>query len=142
MALQSACDMVLPLEVFLDEALDVSLRPPSAPQPASAPQKAAAGPEADSPSPRAPEPPSEILSVRNEKDMERLRQLMQEQLLSIVAAAQAPSRWPQQPSESGSGSATWSLSRAGVATVGSEIRRHCNQRHAAGNPGPIRLGTS
>ena len=59
MALQSACDMVLPLEVFLDEALDVSLRPSTPPQPVSALQKAATGPEADGPSRQAQQQPSE-----------------------------------------------------------------------------------
>jgi NYN domain len=90
MALQSACDMVLPLEVFLEEALDVSLRPPGAPQPVIAPQKAATGSAANGLSQPAPQPPGEMLSVRDDKDMEQLRQLMHEQLLSIVAAAQAP----------------------------------------------------
>jgi NYN domain len=99
-ALQSACDMVLPLEVFLNEALGVNLNEASSPgpartsRPASAPARdrpavaAASLPQAVA-APRAqagtaPPPPHEAAGT------ERVRQLMRAELVGLVASAQAP----------------------------------------------------
>jgi hypothetical protein len=72
-ALQSACDMVLPLDVFLNEALGISLHVASAQDRPAAPVPAAAGPAPPDGAERA-----------------RLQQAMRDELLSVVAAADAP----------------------------------------------------
>jgi len=92
-ALQSACDMVLPLEVFLNEALGVNLDRVSPvwpagtfPQLGQAGQAGHAGGPASLPSAATPAFP---LSG-NEADTERVRALMRAELVAVVAAAQAP----------------------------------------------------
>ena len=72
-ALQSACDMVLPLDVFLNEALGISLHQASPPTRPVAPV------------PGAPRPP-----LPGHAGRERLQQAMRDELLSVVTAAEAP----------------------------------------------------
>lgn len=83
-ALRSACDMVLPIEVFLGEALDINLEQSGGAQPA------VALPHIDT----ARKPRATVASDRippdNGGDAERLRERMRQELVSVVAAAQAP----------------------------------------------------
>jgi len=72
-ALQSACDMVLPSEVFLNEALGISLN------------RASARDRPVVPVPGAPGPPLDGHAGR-----EQLQQAMRAELLSVVTAAEAP----------------------------------------------------
>jgi NYN domain len=72
-ALQSACDMVLPLDVFLNEALGISLHQAS-------PQARPVARVPGAPGPSLPEPVAR----------ERLQQAMRDELLSVVTAAEAP----------------------------------------------------
>jgi hypothetical protein len=90
MALQSACDMVLPLEVFLDEALQISLRQTTTAVTTKDLQRAAQSDEAAAISQPLQQTPAGILSVSSDEDVRGLRQLMSDQLGDIVAAAQAP----------------------------------------------------
>lgn len=88
-ALQSACDMVLPLEVFLSEALGVSLNQAGAAGPGGA--HAEAGPARDRALPAAAslhagEPAPRPVGKENE----HLRRQMREELVTVVAAAHAP----------------------------------------------------
>jgi NYN domain len=88
-ALQSACDMVIPLEVFLNEALGVSLNQAAQPgstrasSQASATVKGRAVSMAASPAGAAP-------PADGQGDMQRLRQSMRDELMSVIAAAEAP----------------------------------------------------
>jgi hypothetical protein len=78
-ALRSACDMVLPLEVFLSEALEINLEL----------NNVAAHPRADG----TRKPPPAVAAVRShsgDHDVEYLRQRMREELTIVVAAAAAP----------------------------------------------------
>jgi hypothetical protein len=72
-ALQSACDMVVPLDVFLNEALGISLHQAS-------PQ---ARPVSSLPGAPAPQLPGQVGS-------NRLQQAMRDELQSVMAAAEAP----------------------------------------------------
>jgi hypothetical protein len=72
-ALQSACDMVLPVDVFLNEALGISLHQ--------------ASPQAR---PVAPVPDDSRSPLPDHAGRERLQQAMRDELLSVVAAAEAP----------------------------------------------------
>jgi NYN domain len=91
MALRSACDMVLPLEVFLEEALEISLEQDGDAQPPPA------GPVApiEAPRPRivtavAPGRAGAVGLAVSDGDVARLREQMREELVSIMAVAQAP----------------------------------------------------
>ena len=78
-ALRSACDMVLPLEVFLNEALEIDLEH----------NDAAAHPRADG----TRKPLAAVTAVRShpdDHDVDYLRQRMREELTVLVAAAAAP----------------------------------------------------
>ena len=87
-ALRSACDMVLPLEIFLNEALAIDLEHGGAAQSAEPVRRARA----------APEPIAIVASHRSgegslaaaDHDVERLRQRMREELTGVVTAALAP----------------------------------------------------
>jgi NYN domain len=87
-ALRSACDMVLPLEIFLNEALSIDLEHGGAAQLAEPLRRAQA----------APEPIAIVASHRSgegglaaaDHDVERLRQRMREELTGVVTAALAP----------------------------------------------------
>ncbi len=72
-ALQSACDMVLPLEVFLNEALGISLHQASPP----------AGPV-------VPPPGAAVHQLPGQAGHERLQQEMRDELLAVVGASEAP----------------------------------------------------
>jgi len=85
-SLRSACDMVLPLEVFLNEALEVNLEkggarttPPLSRAEAARPVTATAA------SYRAGDS-----AGSDDHDAERLRGQMREELIAVMAAAQAP----------------------------------------------------
>jgi NYN domain len=87
-ALRSACDMVLPLEVFLDEALDINLERGGEAQPAAslshihAVRKPSAAAASGSLGERVP--------AAGGEDVERLQEQMRQELINVVAAAQAP----------------------------------------------------
>lgn len=86
-ALRSACDMVLPLEVFLSEALAIDLEPhglPSPGAPITHARLSTLGAAVASSNPGHPVP------VLDDESTERLRQKMREQLVRVVADAQAP----------------------------------------------------
>jgi NYN domain-containing protein len=75
MALRSACDMVLPLEVFLSEALEIDLEQGGEAQPVT-------------PGPVALRPVAPVLAV--EGTQTRLRERMQAVLAGVMNSAQAP----------------------------------------------------
>lgn len=87
-ALQSACDMVLPLEVFLNEALGVSLNQMRQPAPASIPL--AASPRRRAFVAASPPPERAPSALPDSQDMERLKQAMRDELMSVMATAEAP----------------------------------------------------
>jgi hypothetical protein len=73
-ALQSACDMVLPLDVFLNEALGISLRQHASPPPR----------------PVAPWPVVPASQLPGQAGPSQLQRAMRDELESIMAAAGAP----------------------------------------------------
>jgi len=87
-ALRSACDMVLPLEIFLNEALEIDLEQGGAAQPAESVSRVdtTRKPVATVASHRS----GESIPAADSKDVERLLQRMRQELTSVVAAAQAP----------------------------------------------------
>jgi len=88
MALRSACDMVLPLEVFLNEALEINLEQSGEAQPVAALSRidAARPPVAAATQDRL----NEDIPATGDGDVEGLRQRMRQELINVVAAAQAP----------------------------------------------------
>ena len=87
-ALRSACDMVLPLEIFLNEALEIDLERGSTAR--SAEPAARAGAAGGPAVPVAPDRSGELFAAADDHDVERLRQQMRQELTSVMAAAQAP----------------------------------------------------
>jgi hypothetical protein len=87
-ALQSACDMVLPLDVFLNEALGISLHQATLPGRVSpgSPPRATRGRSV----PLQPVPAGPVSQLPDRKELERLQQAMRDELASVVAAAEAP----------------------------------------------------
>jgi len=87
-ALRSACDMVLPLEVFLNEALEIDLEQSGVARPLEPLSRidAVRRPMAAV----APDRSSGGISPTGDGDVERLRQRMRQELVNVVAAAQAP----------------------------------------------------
>src|SRR5579872_791425 len=87
-SLRSASDMVLPLEVFLNEALDIDLEQGGAVRPVGPdPQSEVIGRPA---AVAVPGRFSDGISPPDERSSARLRQLMREEVVRVVAAAQAP----------------------------------------------------
>jgi hypothetical protein len=89
-ALQSACDMVIPLDVFLNEALGVSLNQTSQPGSAGAMPHAAPSAKARAVPVVAAPPPAGTAPATGQEDLDRLQQSMRDELMSVLAAAQAP----------------------------------------------------
>lgn len=88
-ALQSACDMVIPLEVFFDEALGVSLN--QAAHPGSAHTSSPApGTVRGRSIPVAASPARETPLANGQADIQRLQQSMRDELMTVIAAAEAP----------------------------------------------------
>lgn len=87
-ALRSACDMVLPLEVFLNEALEINLDPGGeAPPAASVSHIDAVRPPVAA---VVPGHSGQDSPAAGDGDVEPLRQHMRQELINMVAAAQAP----------------------------------------------------
>ncbi|MGO8978541.1 MAG: NYN domain-containing protein [Streptosporangiaceae bacterium] len=89
-ALQSACDMVIPLEVFLNEALGVSLNQAGQPGSADAMPRAAALARGQAAPIIASSPAAGISTLASGAETDQLQQSMRAELMSVIAAAQAP----------------------------------------------------
>jgi hypothetical protein len=86
-ALQSACDMVIPLEIFLNEALGISLDPASTTASANtAPTLAARSQFVSAASP----PAARSHPAESNIDVAGLRKAMRSELTSFLAVAEAP----------------------------------------------------